>query len=184
MRIMIASMPPITRKSMAYNTYMMPSFFGSTVTTQLCNTSSQVPSASAAATSVAPRPPGTGMLDPAISAPLSRERLLLQGIQVGCDLVHLVCRQVHGRHQRSLFEQVRIYDPPFQVFRCVICGSGGNGLPARQMRQIRPKLPTCGCACNRMAIHACLRFKLAPASRNRWILHARLLLLLHPCGKL
>ena len=98
--------------------------------------------------------------------------------------MHLVCCQVHGRHQRSFFDLVRIRNPTFQIVCCIVCGSGGNRLPARQMSQVWPELPMCGCARNRMAIHACLRFKLVPPSRNRGILDAWLLFLLHPCGKL
>src|SRR5689334_14464508 len=88
-RIVEASRPAITMKTSAVTTYMIPSRLWSTVTTQ----SWRRPSVSRCAAV------------PCLRTNVSDRTLILssspQGQQVRGDLVELVGRELHGRHERA-----------------------------------------------------------------------------------
>src|SRR5271168_1113828 len=161
--------------------YIKPIFLWSTVTTQLCTCSSQVPYASLGGVRSMALP--IGRVESAItensclSWPVSR---LLQGIEVSDDLVDLVIAQLHRRHQASWLDIVRVFDPQLEIRRGIVGRSGSKGVAAHEVSKVWPELSLRGGAAHHVATDAGLRLEELPAFGNCWILHRGLLLIFHP----
>src|SRR5271155_4184075 len=96
---------------------------------------------------------------------------LLQGSEVGDDLVDLIVTQLHRRHQTSRLDIVRILNPKFEVRRGIVCRSGSQRIPAHEVGKIGPKPALGGGAAHHVATDASLRFKELPAVGNCRILN-------------
>src|SRR5579875_851828 len=157
--------------------YRIPSRLWSTVTTHSCSHSTS--GRGRWCVGVRSREPAMGKVWSAIGHPGSVQR-----VEVSHYFVDLSVAELHGRHENSLFEVIRILNPLVQVLRGVQGGAGGNRGPACQMRQIGPKAAHGCCPGNRVAVGACMRLEHLPPLRDCGILRARLLLILHPSREL
>src|SRR5437867_2870612 len=125
-RIVDASRPATTRKAIPVTTYMIPSRLWSTVTTQSWRSASSGRRASAPG-------PATIVWDTTLMAFSSSSA---QGQEVRGDLVQVVARELHGRHERARLQRGRVVDPGPEALGRIPDYSGSDRRAAHQVRQV------------------------------------------------
>src|SRR6185295_10432656 len=98
-----ASQPPITRNTMAINTYMMPIFLWSTVTTHSCSTAVQFGCSREVAWWTIDFGSTTAIVE------------LAQGEQIIDDRIAVTIRKSKRRHQAPLLDLLRIGYPAAKI---------------------------------------------------------------------
>src|SRR5215470_14207484 len=123
-RIIEASRPAITRKTSPVATYMIPRRLWSTVTTHSWSSASKGGRATAPA------------LITAFGITLMEMILSAQRQEVRGHLVHVLSRELHGRHQSARLDGRGIHDPVSKRLRSVLDHSGADRRPAHQVRKV------------------------------------------------
>src|SRR5215813_8803092 len=126
-RIMLASMPAMTKKSRPAVTYMIPRRLWSTVTTQSWSWSRTV-------RGTAPASGPVSSLESTLMSVTS-----LESDQVRGERLQLLPRDFHGGHERSPLQGSGIVHPRVQVLARVAGRACPDGEAGHEVRQVRPK---------------------------------------------
>src|SRR5262249_42295882 len=170
-RIVETSRPAMTMKTSAVTTYMIPSRLWSTVTTH----SWRRPSVSRCAAVPCPRVIVSDRTLMLSSSPQSQ--------QVGGDLVELVARELHGRHERARFDRGRIVDPSAQRVGHVRYHPGADRRPAHDVGEIGPEHAVCRGPAHGVAVDAREGGEQLASLSHADVVGGRQLLRGHPPGK-
>src|SRR5215813_8332948 len=155
-RIMLASMPAMTKKSRPTVTYMIPRRLWSTVTTQSWSWSRTVR--------------GTVLASGPI---ISLESTLmsvtsLESDQIRGERLQLLARDFHGGHERASLQGGGIFHPRVQVLARVTGCPRPDGPAGHEVRQVGPEHPVGRRAAHGVAVDARQRGEeLPPALRRR-----------------
>src|ERR1700722_7921523 len=111
---------------------------------------------------------------------VSQNLSLLERLEIAHERVQISVGQLHGRHERTRFDGVRVLDPHAKVFFCIFGRACRDGAAAHQVRKIGTEAPRCIRSADGVTVHAGGGFETAPAGGLLLILNRRLFLSADP----